>query len=317
MPRRRLPMPTASPTTQGQSVTINVLANDFDPNGLKMYVDGVTQTIQGTVKDNGDGTLTYTPEADFVGSETFKCWVTDHNGKFTQQYVTVTVNADPGSNGNQAPLVTASNVIMSNNQSVAASLLFTATDPDGDTITTYALKDVTGNGHFVVNGVSQATNVEIDLTATQLAQTTYQAGAAGSDQISIRASDGTLWSAWQSSTVAVDRAPVVTAQNKTLVHNQTVAASSLFTAADPDGNTITTYALKDVTGNGHFVVNGVTQATNVEIDLTAAQLAQTTYVAGSATDQLSVRASDGMYWSAWQGVTATVARQIKRRSSPR
>ena len=73
---------------------------------------------------------------------------------------------------------------------------------------------------------------------------------------------------------------MVTTSNKTVTHNQSIAASSLFTATDPDGDTITTYALKDVTGNGHFVVNGVVQATNVEIDLTAAQLAQTTYVAG-------------------------------------
>ena len=208
----------------------------------------------------------------------------------------------------QAPVVTAINATLTHNQSVAASSLFTATDPDGQTITTYALKDVTGNGHFVVNGVVQATNVEIDLTAAQLAQTTYQSGS-GSDQISIRASDGTLWSAWQTATVTapVDQAPVVTALNKTVTHNQSIAASSLFTAADPEGDTITTYALKDVTGNGHFVVNGVVQATNVEIDLTAAQLAQTTYVAGSATDQLSVRASDGTLWGAWQSVTATVA----------
>ena len=208
----------------------------------------------------------------------------------------------------QAPVVTALNPTLTHNQSVAASSLFTAIDPDGQAIATYALKDVTGNGHFVVNGVAQATNVEIDLTAAQLAQTTYQAGS-GSDQISIRASDGTLWSAWQTVTVTapVDQAPVVTALNKTVTHNQSIAASSLFTAADPDGDTITTYALKDVTGNGHFVVNGVVQATNVEIDLTAAQLAQTTYVAGSATDQLSVRASDGTLWGAWQSVTATVS----------
>ena len=193
---------------------------------------------------------------------------------------------------NLAPVITAPNTNLTQNQTVAASSLFTATDPNGDTITTYALKDVTGNGHFVVNGVVQATNVEIDLTAAQLAQTTYQAGSS-SDQISIRASDGTLWSPWTSSTVAVptvtvpvNQAPVVTAPNTTLTHNQTVAASSLFTATDPDGNTITTYALKDVTGNGHFVVNGVVQATNVEIDLTAAQLAQTTYQAGSGSDQI-------------------------------
>src|SRR5439155_1733291 len=62
-----------------------------------------------------------------------------------------------------------------------------------------------------------------------------------------------------------DQAPVVTAINKTVTHNQSIAASSLFTATDPDGHPIITYALKDLTGNGHFVVNGVVQATNVEI----------------------------------------------------
>ena len=105
---------------------------------------------------------------------------------------------------------------------------------------------------------------------------------------------------------AVDQAPVVTAPNTTLTHNQTVAASSLFTAIDPDGNTITTYALKDVTGNGHFVVNGVAQATNTEIDLTAAQLAQTTYQAGSGSDEISIRAFDGTLWSPWTSSTVTV-----------
>ena len=208
----------------------------------------------------------------------------------------------------QAPVVTAINKTLTHNQSIAASSLFTATDPDGDPIITYALKDPTTNGYFVVNGVVQAAN-EINITAAQLTQTTYQSGS-GSDQISIRASDGTLWSTWQTATVTApdDQAPVVTAPNKTLSRNQSIAASSLFTATDPDGDAITTYALKDLTGNGHFVVNGVVQATNVEIDLTAAQLAQTIYVAGSGSDQISIRASDGTLWSAWQ--TATVAAPV-------
>jgi hypothetical protein len=194
----------------------------------------------------------------------------------------------------QGPDLTASNTTVTHNQSIAASSLFTATDPDGDTITTYALKDVTGNGHFVVNGVVRATNVEIDLTAAQLAQTTYQSGS-GSDQLSVRASDGTLWSAWQTITVTVpvDQAPVVTPSNKWMLRNQSIAASSLFTATDPDGDPITTYAFKDPTGYGYFVVNGVIQASNTEVDLTAAQLAQTTYVSGTGSEQLSIRASDG------------------------
>src|SRR5260370_1388104 len=97
-----------------------------------------------------------------------------------------------------------------------------------------------------------------------------------------------------------NRAPIVTASSKTLNHNQSVAASSLFTATDPNGDPIITYALMDLTGNGYFMVNGVAQASNVEIDLTPAQLAQTIYVAGSGPDQLSIGAADGAIWRSFQ-----------------
>jgi hypothetical protein len=211
----------------------------------------------------------------------------------------------------QAPVVTTSTQYMMRNQTIAASSLFTATDPDGNPIKTYALKDPTGFGHFVVNGVIQASNTEIDLTAAQLAQTTYISGT-GSEQLSVRASDGILWSAWQTVSVNVaaanEKAPVVTTSSLTTLAGQTFAASSLFSVSDSNGDSIATYALKDATGgSGYFVVNGVIQASNTEIDLTAAQLRQTTFVAGSGTDQLSVRASDGFLWSSWQPFAVNVS----------
>jgi hypothetical protein len=83
-------------TSQGASVLINVLANDLDPNGYKLFVDGVTQPAHGTVKDNLDGTLTYRPDQDFTGTETFKYWITDHNGKFTGATVTLNVGSGTG-----------------------------------------------------------------------------------------------------------------------------------------------------------------------------------------------------------------------------
>ncbi len=207
--------------------------------------------------------------------------------------------------GPTAPVVVASNLAAAHNQSLAASSLFAASDPDGDTITNYEFYDATGNGHFVAGGVAQAAATVIDITAAQLASTTYQSGS-GSDQLYVRANDGTLWSTWQPFTVTapVDQPPVVTAANAAIATGQSVAASSLFTASDPDGDTITIYDFYDLSGNGHFVVNGVTQGTAVEIDLTAAQLAQTSYVAGSAADQLYVRANDGTAWSTWQPFTA-------------
>jgi hypothetical protein len=81
-------------TSQGASIVINVLANDVDPNGYKLFVDGTTQPTHGTVKDNLDGTLTYQPDQDFTGTESFKYWITDHNGKFSG--ATVSVNVGPG-----------------------------------------------------------------------------------------------------------------------------------------------------------------------------------------------------------------------------
>src|SRR5260370_881235 len=89
----------------------------------------------------------------------------------------------------------------------------------------------------------------------------YVAGS-GSDQLSIRASDGTLWSAWQTATgpPPLGQAPEGLTSSKTVMRNQSsIAASSLFTATDPEGYPITPYALKDLTGKGQLVVNGVVQ----------------------------------------------------------
>jgi hypothetical protein len=107
------------------------------------------------------------------------------------------------------PVVTAANVTLGIGQaSVTASSLFSATDPDGDSIATYAVKD-TGSGHFVLNGVAQANNQEIDVTAAQLSQLTYQSvpGSSSVDNVQVRVNDGTLWSNWASFTVAAP--PVV------------------------------------------------------------------------------------------------------------
>src|SRR5205807_2287417 len=133
-----------------------------------------------------------------------------------------------------APVMTVSNIAAVHGQtSLSAASLFTASDPDNDAITTYDFYDATGNGHFVVNGVAQAAGTIITVTAAQLAQTSYQSGS-GADQLYVQASDGTLWSGWQGfvAIAPVDHAPVVTAPNVTLIHNQSIAAASLFTASD-------------------------------------------------------------------------------------
>ncbi|HET7085131.1 MAG TPA: M10 family metallopeptidase C-terminal domain-containing protein [Rhizomicrobium sp.] len=242
-------------------------------------------------------------------------WTAADNVRWAPFAVTVTVN--------HAPVLTTADKVIGHGQSVAASSLFTVSDPDGDAITRYQLWDSTNDpnsGYFVVNGVAQAAWTVIDITAAQLAQTTFVAGTVG-DGIQIRASDGLSWSAadtvrWApfAVTVPVNHAPVLTTADKTLTHGQSVAASSLITVSDPDGDAITRYQLWDSTNDpnsGYFVVNGVVQPAWTVIDITAAQLAQTSFVAGTVGDNLQIRASDGAAWSAadtvrWAPFTVTV-----------
>ena len=75
------------------------------------------------------------------------------------------------------PVVTVSNLSATHGQEFAASSLFTASDADGDAITTYAFwNSGTGGGHFLRGGVALHANQEIDVTAAELSGVGYQPG---------------------------------------------------------------------------------------------------------------------------------------------
>jgi hypothetical protein len=76
------------------SVTINVLANDSDPDGDVLTVTAVTQPASGhgTVTINANGTLTYKQTVFVNGTETFTYTVSDGYGGTATATVTVTVN---------------------------------------------------------------------------------------------------------------------------------------------------------------------------------------------------------------------------------
>lgn len=78
----------AAVTDEGIAVDINVLANDTDIDSAKSPVASVTDGSNGTVVNNGDGTVTYTPTGDFYGNDTF----TYTNSEGTTGTVQVTVN---------------------------------------------------------------------------------------------------------------------------------------------------------------------------------------------------------------------------------
>jgi RTX calcium-binding nonapeptide repeat (4 copies) len=122
------------------------------------------------------------------------------------------------------PAVTATSLDASHGQSFAASSLFSVSDPLVDVMATYAFWDTgSGGGHFLLNGVDQGTNHEIDVTASQLQKLVYASGA-GTDTLWVRVNNGFQWSAWSNAfTVSAppDNAPVLTPNNGSILvsHN--------------------------------------------------------------------------------------------------
>jgi Ca2+-binding RTX toxin-like protein len=241
------------------------------------------------------------------GSE--QVWVRANDGMAWGAWESWTMNSWPHLT-NDAPVVTASNTTVLLGQSVDASSLFAVTDADVDVITQYEFWDSTaGNGHFTVGGIEQGVNVAIGVTAAQLADTDFVAAAStGSDLIWVRAHDGMAWSDWKSWSMnswphLTNAAPVVSASNAGILRNEALSAAMFFGVADADGDTAVQYEFwDDLNGGGHWALDGVQQAASQAIPVTAAQLADLDFVgaANSDTEQVWVRASDGMGWSAWK-----------------
>jgi hypothetical protein len=89
--------PVARPDTaasDGGPVTVDVLANDFDPDGDPLALDAVGTPAAGTATIDGTSIL-YTPEPGFEGTDTFAYGVCDPLGACANATVTVMVTAPP------------------------------------------------------------------------------------------------------------------------------------------------------------------------------------------------------------------------------
>src|SRR4029079_13896288 len=127
---------------------INVLANDSDPDG-----DTLTVTMVGTPSHGdvtiGPGGVSYTPDPNYVGPDSFTYTIDDGTGRTATATVHITVanvndspvaNPDTFSTPEDAPLSLTS-----------AQLTANDTDPDGDTLTVTAVRNPT-NGTVTLSG---------------------------------------------------------------------------------------------------------------------------------------------------------------------
>ncbi len=95
--QNRNPQPTGDTgtTAAGTAVTIDVLANDTDPDGDVLSLASVTQPANGMAAIAG-ASVTFTPATGFNGTTTFAYTVNDGHGGSGTAAVTVTVSGEPG-----------------------------------------------------------------------------------------------------------------------------------------------------------------------------------------------------------------------------
>ena len=105
---------------------------------------------------------------------------------------------------------------------------------------------------------------------------------------------------------SADYNPVVTQTAESALPGTAVAASSLFTAADASGSAITDYLISNNDPEGaYFTLNGQTYGNGAEFLVTADQLSQLQFFAGSigTSPQFTVSAFDGLNWGTAQNIS--------------
>jgi len=135
----------SSTLQEDTSVSINVLSNDSDPEGDPLVVDLITQPANGNAMLNPDNTITYAPDVNFNGGDSFTYTASDGNGGSDSATVTVTVQPV-----NDAPIANDDTITLVNNLGEAIAVLDNDTDIDGDNL---SVTDVTqpANGVTLIN----------------------------------------------------------------------------------------------------------------------------------------------------------------------
>lgn len=145
LPHAPVAVADTATTAEDNSVVVDVLTNDTDPDGDVLTVNALGAPRHGTAELTGSG-VTYRPVPGYVGDDVFTYTVSDATGLAASAQVTVTVTARP----NRAPTAAPDSAIVESGQTVSVPVLANDSDPDGDSL---SLVSVT-NGSYGVAAVA-------------------------------------------------------------------------------------------------------------------------------------------------------------------
>ena len=231
------------------SSAIAFSATDADEDALSYTF---STPSKGSVTNNGNGTYTYMPAANENGTDSFTVTVNDTTDNVSQT-VDVTINAV-----NDAPVLTTSSTLITNEDTASSAIAFSATDIEGDTLS-YSFSTPT-KGAVAKNGNGTYTY-------------TPASNESGSDSFTVTVNDGT---AVVSQTVDVTIAAVQDPVSGTakLVLDQAYAGGEIeldtTSISDPDGLGLFQYQWQSSADNENW--SAITGAVGAKFKPTTADL---------------------------------------------
>ena len=269
-------------TDEGVAATVPVLGNDAVAAGHTPAITALTQPAHGSAAINPDGTVTYTPAANYLGPDTFTYTIADGTNGTSTATVTVQVDGPPVANNDAYSAANGTPLVVG----AAAGVQANDTDPAGRPLSSTA--------------VTQPAHGTLTLNADGSFTYTPTGGYAGPDSFTYRDSDGLASSniATVSITVAAGALPPV-------------ANNDAYTAAE--GTTLTVPAAgvlaNDIDPN-HLPLTPSVVAQPAHGTLTLNADGSFTYIptAGySGPDSFTYRDADGRATSNTATVSLTVA----------
>jgi VCBS repeat-containing protein len=282
--------PTAPPTgsvstnEDTASAATAIGASDIDGDSLSYSQKVGASAAHGSVSfNNAAGTYTYTPNANYNGSDSFTIVVSDGNGGTAEQVVSVNVNAV-----NDAPTAPANGSVTTAEDSASAATSIGASDVDGDSLT-YAQKVGAQAAHGSVS-FNQAAG-----TYTYTPNANYN----GSDSFTIVISDGQLTTEQLVSVTVtpVNDAPTAPATGSVSTNEDTASAATAIGASDIDGDSLS-YSQKVGASAAHG---------SVSFNNAAGTYTYTPNANYNGSDSFTIVVSDGNGGTAEQVVSVNVA----------
>ncbi|MDF1736780.1 MAG: tandem-95 repeat protein, partial [Minwuia sp.] len=231
-----LPVATSETAEADEDITvsINVLANDTDVDGDPLSVSAAS-AVNGTVVIGADGSLTYTGNADFSGSDTISYTIDDGNGGTDTAEVAVTVNAV-----NDAPVALDDTLRAFEDITATINVLDNDTDPEGDGLT--VTEATAENGTVIINANGTLTylgNADFNGVDTITYTVTDSGGAAATAQVAVNV-------------IARNDAPVAVADAAETDEDTAVTFDVLGNDTDIEGDALT--VVSATAANGTVVV---------------------------------------------------------------